>query len=399
MTIPAFWSESWTAALVNHLWQSTVVVGIVWLLAVAFKKNQARVRYWVWMVASVKFLVPLSLLIAAGEWLRSLMATPVVVQPALARTMEQVAQPFSQAQAFTSTEMPAEAHHASWLPTLLLAVWACGALVVALRFGHAWWKVYAAKRAARPIDLATDVPVLYSPALVEPGILGIFRPVLLLPEGILERLTAAQFRAIVAHEMCHVRRRDNLTFAIHMLVEVLFWFYPAVWWIGARLIDERERACDEAVLQAGSEAEVYAEGILNVCKFYVESPLKCVAGISGSNLKKRIVDIMAERVARKLDFARKLWLSVAAGRARLNQRCAKPGSVPGKKHSPGYFGDLAGNPPHRQRPSDCAEDLEGGWRRLESSFVQHRPGRAADSRHFDHSRGIGRQILDQSDGR
>lgn len=43
-----------------------------------------------------------------------------------------------------------------------------------------------------------------------------------------------------------------------------------MWWIGARLIEQRERACDEAVLQLGNEAEVYVEGILNVCKFYAE---------------------------------------------------------------------------------------------------------------------------------
>jgi bla regulator protein blaR1 len=92
------------------------------------------------------------------------------------------------------------------------------------------------------------VPVLCSHSPVEPGIFGVFRPVLLLPEGILERLTPEQLKAIVVHEMCHVRRHDNLTFEFHMFVETLFWFYPPVWWIGARLIEEREIACDEAVL-------------------------------------------------------------------------------------------------------------------------------------------------------
>ena len=89
---------------------------------------------------------------------------------------------------------------------------------------------------------------------------GVLKPVLLLPEGITDRLTPAQLNAVLAHEMCHVRRRDNLTAAIHMLVEAIFWFYPLVWWIRARLVEERERACDEAVLQSGSDAEVYAEG-------------------------------------------------------------------------------------------------------------------------------------------
>ena len=146
---------------------------------------------------------------------------------------------------------------------------------------------------------------------MEPGIFGILRPVLLMPEGILERLTAEQMRAIVAHEMCHVRRRDNLTFTVHMIVEAMFWFHPAVWWIGARLVEERERACDEVVLATGGEAQVYAEGILNVCKFYVESPLACVAGVTGADLKKRIVRIMSQHVVRKLNFSRKLLLTVA----------------------------------------------------------------------------------------
>jgi uncharacterized protein (TIGR03435 family) len=118
-------------------------------------------------------------------------------------------------------------------------------------------------------------------------------------------------KAIIAHEMCHVRRHDNLTSAIHMLVEAIFWFHPALWWIGTRLVEERERACDEAVLQSGNDAHVYAEGILNVCKLYFESPLACVSGVTGSDLKKRIVRIVTERVARKLDFSRKLLLSVA----------------------------------------------------------------------------------------
>jgi uncharacterized protein (TIGR03435 family) len=97
-----------------------------------------------------------------------------------------------------------------------------------------------------------------------------------------------------------------------MVVEALFWFHPLVWWIGARLVEERERACDEAVLSLGNEARDYAEGILNVCKSYLESPLSCVSGVTGSNLKKRIEAIMTGRMARDLTFAKKLILAAAA---------------------------------------------------------------------------------------
>ena len=301
-------SNNLLAELVNHLWQSTAVVAIAWLLAFALRKNHARARYWVWFAASVKFLLPFSLLMTAGEWMRSFFAAPIVAKPAIANAMEQIAKPFPQTQFFDTAQAPIVAHYGSLLPVLLLVIWLCGVLIVAVRFGRGWLRVYAAKRAALPLVLAADVPVLLSTASIEPGIFGIFRPVLLLPEGILEHLTPEQLRAIVAHEMCHVRRRDNLTFAAHMIVEALFWFHPAVWWIGARLIEERERACDEAVLQSGSEAEVYAESILNVCKFYIESPLGCAAGVTGADLKERIARIMTGRVVRNLSIARKLLL-------------------------------------------------------------------------------------------
>src|SRR6185312_10346697 len=99
------------------------------------------------------------------------------------------------------------------------------------------------------------LPVLTTSAPVEPGLIGIFRPVLTLPDGILARLSPQEMDAILAHELCHFRRRDNLTAAIHMLVESLFWFHPLIWWLGRRLMTERERACDEAVLAAGNRSE------------------------------------------------------------------------------------------------------------------------------------------------
>jgi bla regulator protein BlaR1 len=69
------------------------------------------------------------------------------------------------------------------------------------------------------------------------------------------------------------RRRDNLAAALHMLVEAAFWFHPLVWWIGTRLVDERERASDEEVVRLGSEPQAYAEGIRRVCEFCLQSPL------------------------------------------------------------------------------------------------------------------------------
>jgi hypothetical protein len=116
----------------------------------------------------------------------------------------------------------------------------------------------------------------------------------------------------VAHELCRVRRRDNLATVIHMAVEVVFWFHPLVWWLGARLMEERERACDEEVLRNGGEPRAYAEGILKIRELYLASPLACVAGVTGGDLKRRIEAIMSNRAEHRLNYAKKAILAVAA---------------------------------------------------------------------------------------
>src|ERR1022692_4265002 len=108
------------------------------------------------------------------------------------------------------------------------------------------------------------------------------------------------------------RRHDNLTAILHMAVEAMFWFHPLVWWLGARLEEERERACDEDVMRMGREPQIYAESILKVCEFYLASPVACAAGVTGGELKKRIEGIMTNRFTRKLSYGKKTLLAAAA---------------------------------------------------------------------------------------
>jgi bla regulator protein blaR1 len=307
LTFPS--SGVFATSLLNHLWQSTAVLLAAWLLTHALRNNRAAVRYWLWMVASLKFLLPFSLLIAAGAIFHPA-AGFSIQRPAVSAAIAQIVEPLSQ-NATTAPALPAVASQSGRLPLLLVLLWAGGALVVIARWGRAWLRVHAAVRTASPITFVGTVPVRSTSTLLEPGVFGLFRPVLLLPEGILGRLTESQEDAIVAHELCHVKRRDNLLYALHMAVEAIFWFYPPIWWIGARLIEERERACDEAVVQSGNEVEIYAESIVSVCKFCLESPLACAAGVSGSDLKQRIVRIMSASITHRLGMSRKLLLGAA----------------------------------------------------------------------------------------
>lgn len=291
----------------NHLWQSTAFAAGVLLLTLVLRGNRAQIRYWLWFAASIKFLIPFSLLIAAGsrvEWRTA---------PALPATLPVTVEPFA------SKDVPVmrPSLPLRTLPIVPVAagVWLIGAVGVMAVWVSRWRRVQAIANDASPIALQAPIRALASSAAVEPGVFGLFRPVLLLPKGVTESLSAEQLQAVIAHELCHVRRRDNLASVLHMLVEAIFWFHPLVWWIGGRLVDERERACDEEVVQLGNKPYVYAEGILNVCKHYFRTELQCVSGVTGADLKKRIASILSNSATRQLTLGRKVLLGSAAASA------------------------------------------------------------------------------------
>jgi bla regulator protein blaR1 len=127
-------------ALTNHLWQSTLFAIAAALLTLAFRKNQAKVRYWLWLSASLKFFIPFSLLIGVGsqlEWMpgpqwRGPVACAVFGcagnGPAPLVTFEQITEPF----AVGAPSTPTTTGHIDWLAAGILAVWVCGFLAIVL---------------------------------------------------------------------------------------------------------------------------------------------------------------------------------------------------------------------------------------------------------------------------
>jgi bla regulator protein blaR1 len=336
MLIAKYLSEMWAAiapAVGNHLWQSTLFAAVAGLLTLMLRKNHARARYALWLAASLKFLIPFSLLVGVGGHIAWARASDGI-ETGFTFALDELSQPFTQPAATvishasastTSTTFVSAVHLA---PIILPAAWLCGFLAVVFVWCVRWRRMSTAIREAVPLHAGREVEmlrrlertgglrrrieILLSRASLEPGIFGIARPVLVWPHGISERLDDAHVEAILAHEVGHVRRRDNLFAAIHMLVEAIFWFHPLVWFLGTRLVEEREVACDEEVLELGSERQVYAESILKICEFCVGSPLACVSGVTSADLKRRIVRIMTPSAARRLDFGKKFLLGVVA---------------------------------------------------------------------------------------
>lgn len=313
----------------NHLWQSTLFACGAGLLALALRRHSARARYWLWFTASVKFLVPFSLLESVGSGLAPRAHVAVLSQPLL-YAVDRISTPFAAipaaatptaATSFAATTLPIAPTHVGALQLGLLyspdvtawlaGVWLAGTVVLVAVWTARWLRLLAAVRAARAVAVEAPIPVKATSSRIEPGLVGLLRPVLLLPDGLDTHLSPQEIRTLVSHEVCHLRRRDNLTAAIHMIVEAVFWFYPLTWWLGTRLIAERERACDESVLASGHDPEVYAEGILKVCRFYLQAPLPCTAGVSGADLKKRIEVIMSSPVVRRISTATRLSIALA----------------------------------------------------------------------------------------
>jgi beta-lactamase regulating signal transducer with metallopeptidase domain len=299
--------------VIDHLWQSTLLVGVIALVMPLFRRQRACLRFWLWFAASVKFLFPFSVLVWLGGFLpalpepapllaaRSLVVTPVLIAPAHL--------------------MPAA--HWLWL------AWAAGALFLGLRWLARLWSLHAALKDAPRLAVESPVPVKLVASFLEPGLVGILRPVIVMPRGVAQALSAGEMRAVLAHELAHLSRRDNLWASIQMLVEMLFWFHPLVWWVGARLVAERERACDQAVLETGNAPRIYAEGILKICRFHLEPSPACAVGVSGGNLKARMAGIMRNGGSDDADGARILLLTGLGMTALLLPLMAgAPGSAP-----------------------------------------------------------------------
>ena len=293
--------------LANHLLESTVFACVVALATLVFRNNLARTRHALWMAASIKFLIPFSALIWAGSQIPARSAPP---QPEPQLTIVMSEAPAMTRPRATAAQQPAP--HSDWWTGGFWALYLCGCAAIVARWRRRWMRIAHAANQAQATGAAAGVKIFSSPEISEPGVFGIFHPVLLLPAGIDARLSREQLDAVIAHELAHIRRRDNLAAAIHMAVEALFWFHPLVWWIGARLVEERELACDEEVLRGGADRATYAAGIIEVCQLSVAAPIACVSGITGADLKTRIAGIMTARAPQPLRAGKRALLAALA---------------------------------------------------------------------------------------
>lgn len=229
-----------------HVAAATAAAGVGVLAARALgRRAPAALRHAVWTMAALQFLLPFALLARFGEALGGVM-------PALAPPMATAAD-ISKLARYGAGGAAPEAAGAWW--AALAAAWAAGALLcAALSLGRirAAFRIRvrppeareaaAIRRAAERLGLRAPVRAGVTAETGTPAVAGIFRPVLLLPEGFSARLGTEELESVLMHELAHVLRRDNLTGAAVRLAACLFWFHPVVWWLERRAAREREFA-------------------------------------------------------------------------------------------------------------------------------------------------------------
>jgi TonB family protein len=226
---------------------------------------------------------------------------------------------------------PAMASAAGWSPsTLILTLWAIGAiaLVIRLAIGHL--------QMARLIRSATPVAPnsAYIADVSVPVVCGLLRPSVLMPHASSE-WPAWQFDAAVRHELAHVRRNDLWTILIARIACAVWWFHPLVWMLFARLHELQETACDDAVLCSGFEPSTYAEALLAVAKTATNSTLlQGCPMTTQTNLKSRIARLLDGSIARSTSRRNLIrttagFALVLAGFATIGLRSSNAQAAPG----------------------------------------------------------------------
>jgi bla regulator protein blaR1 len=271
-------------AVANHMWQATLFAALVTVATLLLQRGApARVRFALWLAAAAKFALPAMLFALLGGAL-DLRAVLPTAEGATAPLVRQLAEPVriqSEAADLVVPVSGAQGH--TEIFCLLTLAWAAGVGVLfavwlvrrrefvrSVRRGVESWsgrEFDSLGRARARLDLKTEVLLVLSAEGSEPGVWRTRRPVLVLPSRVAAQLDDEELETVLLHELAHVERRDNLWSNFQTALEYVFWFNPVVWLVGRRMLAERERACDERVLEAGGAAGAYAAGILKVVRF------------------------------------------------------------------------------------------------------------------------------------
>ncbi len=314
--------------MAGHLWQTTIVIGLVLAIQALLRGAPSRASHALWSAALVKIFLPLSLFGGAANLLfRAVFGgapawgrgeAPQLL-PAVAAILDPIGSPAARAPgSMLSSALVAAT--ACWASS---ALYLLGRLVVdTVRAGRHGGTPFAALDGSvsgglRSILDGSGVPldrVILCDRGVMPTVVGLIRPMILVPGRLVRELNDDELRAIVLHEDAHRRRRDPLRAALQRLGLALFFFYPPLYLVLRRLRSTAEYACDENVVQAGVPALTYARALARTLSLGLASPAYALAAASGTSLLRRRLERLPELNRRRyaMRFEHRALVAAAA---------------------------------------------------------------------------------------
>ncbi len=275
----------------HFLWQGTLVAAIVAVTLELLRRSSASARY---AVAVFGLFVVAAAPVVTALWLGILdasVSTPVAASSAGVAPLEAV------------RETP-------WILAALAAFWGIGATLFWLRFTAQWLYTIRLRMAAlseapalaesivrefvERSGIRRSVRVFESGLACVPVVVGWLRPVILLPASAVRALSPEELRAVMLHELAHIRRHDGLINLVQAIVESTLFFHPAVWWISHRIRTEREYCCDDLVAGRRAEAVTYARALFLLDSLSSREAEPMTIGSTGGPLMQRISRITGQ---------------------------------------------------------------------------------------------------------
>ncbi len=329
-------ADVWGPVMLTVVWQAALLAVLVLACERVLRVTQARARHSLWWIVLVAPLVlaPARLvlersaarvtvpapqpMVRAVEFAQSL--APTALQPRVGREAPALAPAARRAGTRTRSRIP--------LSAALMAVWLVGCTVVAARLllGHRSLRSMIA--ASRPVDDAEaselldalcaeagvrrKVALRSTAELSAPLLYGLRWPAVLIPQEWLDSLSPADLRAVLAHEVAHIKRGDFLENLLQRLAELPLFFHPAAWLAGRRITLAREELCDAAALAKDADPRRYALSLLAAAERVRGELAVASVGVAEGKftLLRRVEAIMrGHRVSR---ISRVAWLVLAA---------------------------------------------------------------------------------------
>ena len=285
-------AQALAGALVQFVWQGFLVFVALRIVLHLLRKNSPEVRYSVCCAALV-LLAVLPIVTAFSLYESS---TPDGVTAAITVTIRAAwsgSTPL--AQRWIAANQPI-------LQTWILRIWLFGVALLSMRLAWGGGRIASLRRSAKPadeqlIDLACalarrmgthrTVRLLVSSLPTGPSLAGWIRPAILLPASAILNLTADQLEAVLAHELAHLARYDDVVNIVQSFVETLLFYHPVVWWVSRRIRHERELCCDDRAVRICGDPVCYARALTTLERSRIRAP-RLALGTTDGPLSFRI---------------------------------------------------------------------------------------------------------------